>query len=205
MNLSVTSGMEKNTVFCLVAAPVSAPNNVVVVPASKFGDFMVADGTETVLFFPEPKQLAALSEIDNHFETKTLLKIGFPFRVVRVSLASDFRMPLDRSISGTTEPDDFAVQLTVKHPVAIAAGLEVFGLYPTVSFIGMSPFRPLPHCLEDGAVYFAKGSFAADVLVIVGPALYFRVEDGYQVSSRGLRVALDDFSEVGEECLDVLL
>src|SRR5258708_38192804 len=102
-------GMEKNSVCCLVAATVSAPNNVMVMPSRQLGDFLVADGADTVLFFPQVKQLSSLSEVVSHFEAKSFLKIDFPIRVIGIGITFDFRMPFDRSVAGITEPNGPAV------------------------------------------------------------------------------------------------
>lgn len=47
--------MEKNTVFGVVRAAIGSPNDVMVMPARQLGDFLVADRTQAVLFFPEAK------------------------------------------------------------------------------------------------------------------------------------------------------
>ncbi len=60
--------MEEHPVVCRVAAAACPPNDVMVVPASEFGDFLVADRAEAVLFLPQAKQLAALPEIISHFD-----------------------------------------------------------------------------------------------------------------------------------------
>lgn len=80
-----------------------------VVPTREFGDFLVTDGAETLLFFPQAQQLVALSEVIRHFEAKTFLKIDFPLRVIWISFAFDFRVPLDGSIGGIPKIDRLAV------------------------------------------------------------------------------------------------
>lgn len=57
----VAVGVEKDTVFGLISAAIRSPNDVMVMPARQFGDFLSADGAETVLFFPEVKQLPSSS------------------------------------------------------------------------------------------------------------------------------------------------
>lgn len=52
MDLSMAIRMKKHSVFCLVAASVDSPNDVVVVPAGEFGDFLVAEGADPVLLLP---------------------------------------------------------------------------------------------------------------------------------------------------------
>jgi hypothetical protein len=74
----MASGMEKNPVVSPITTAVSLPNNVVVMPTREFGDFLVADRTYSILFFPEAQELPPLSEIISHLEAKSLLKIDFP-------------------------------------------------------------------------------------------------------------------------------
>jgi hypothetical protein len=92
--------MEQNPVICGVAATMSSPNDVVVVPARQFGNFLVADGACSLLFSPEVKQLSPLPEIVSHLEAKSFLKIDFPGRVIGISSAFDFAMSCDRRIKG---------------------------------------------------------------------------------------------------------
>ena len=44
--------MEEHTVVGRVVAAMGSPNDMMVVPAGEFGDFLVADGAKTILFFP---------------------------------------------------------------------------------------------------------------------------------------------------------
>ncbi len=48
----MASRMEEHSVVCCVATAKGSPNDVMVVPASEFGDFLVADRAKTVLFLP---------------------------------------------------------------------------------------------------------------------------------------------------------
>jgi hypothetical protein len=50
--------VKKNPVFCLVAAAFGSFHEVVIVPPGLWGDLLVADWTETVLFLPQIKQLS---------------------------------------------------------------------------------------------------------------------------------------------------
>src|ERR1700686_247198 len=102
-------GMEKHSVVRGISAAMGSPNDMVIMPAREFGDFLVADGTDAVLFLPETQQLTALFEIICHFEAKSLLKVDFPGRVVGISCAFNFDVPLDRSIGSTHETDQLTV------------------------------------------------------------------------------------------------
>ncbi len=114
----MTLRMEEQTVLGCIRATMRSPNNVVVVPPSEFGDFLVADRTEAVLFLPEANELASLSEIVHHFEAKSLLKVGFPSRVVRVGFAFDFPVSFDRRVGSETQLNGLAVLFPEEQPVA---------------------------------------------------------------------------------------
>ena len=62
----VALGVENDTVFGLISAAIRSPNDVMVMPARQFGDFLKADGAETVLFFPEVEQLPSSSYSRTH-------------------------------------------------------------------------------------------------------------------------------------------
>lgn len=104
--------MEKDPVLGPIAPPISSPNNVVIVPASEFGDFLVADRAEAVLFFPEAEELPSLSEVVCHLETQAFFKVGFPSRVIGIGRPFDFPMSLDWGFGCLQELNGFAVQFS---------------------------------------------------------------------------------------------
>ena len=114
----VTLRMEEQTVLGRIRAAMRSPNKVVVVPSREFGDFLVADRTEAVLFFPEANKLASLSEIVHHFEAKSLLKVDFPSRVVRVGFAFDFSVSFDGRVGSEAQLNGLAVVFPEEQPVA---------------------------------------------------------------------------------------
>ncbi len=61
-------GMEEDAIFGPVRAAIRSPHQVMIVPPSKFGDFLVADRAEAVLFFPQAKQLSATPKVVGHFD-----------------------------------------------------------------------------------------------------------------------------------------
>src|ERR671925_92521 len=103
MDLSVTGGMQEHTVVCRIAPPVGPPDPVMVMPSRESGDRLVADGTETVLLFPQVQQLSSAFEGVRHLHAEAFLKVHFPLRVVRVCRPCDLHMPLDWHVSCTTE------------------------------------------------------------------------------------------------------
>jgi hypothetical protein len=68
MDLVMARRVEKHTVGGGIATALSTSDDVMVVPASEFGDFLVADGAKAILLLPEAEELAALFEIISHFD-----------------------------------------------------------------------------------------------------------------------------------------
>ncbi len=172
-------------------------DDVVIVPTSELGDFLLTDRTDAVLFFPKMEQLAALPEVIDHFDAEAFFKIELPGGVIGVGLSFDFGVPADRRVGGIIQAHSFSIQFTIEHPVTLTLGAEVFVPDPMAVFVGVSTFGPLPKGLEDSMVRFDKGLFTVDVLMIIGPASEFGVEERYQLSSRGLGMGMNDVSDVG--------
>ena len=59
-------GMQEHTVVCRIAASMSPPDEVMVVPSRQSGDLLVADRAETVLLFPQVQQLPSALEVVCH-------------------------------------------------------------------------------------------------------------------------------------------
>jgi hypothetical protein len=70
------------------------------VPSRDFGDLLVTDWAEAPLFFPEVQQPSFSLERADHMHIKPFLEVGFPSRIVRISLGSDFRVPLNTNRVG---------------------------------------------------------------------------------------------------------
>jgi len=92
-----------------------------------------------------------------------------------------------------------------EHPVPLSNGMKVFILYPSSRFLRVSSFGPLPQCSEDRIIHFHKGLFARYVPVIVCPTPDFGIELHYQIPGCRLSISLDEFSDLSEKRLDVLL
>ena len=60
---------------------------MVVIPASYFGNFLLANRTDAVLCLPEADKLSSSSQVVDHFDIQTLLKIGLPLRVKGIGFA----------------------------------------------------------------------------------------------------------------------
>jgi hypothetical protein len=61
--------------------------NVVIIPSSYLGDFLLANGTDAVLRLPQADKLPSSSQVIDHFDIETLLKIRLPLRVKGVGIA----------------------------------------------------------------------------------------------------------------------
>ena len=68
------------------------------VPSRCWSDLGVADWADTILFFPEVKELFMTAKTIVHLLTKPFFKVDFPFWVVRVGLSFDFGVPSDGHI-----------------------------------------------------------------------------------------------------------
>ena len=74
------------------------PYQVMVVPACEVGDLLLADRTDSFLFFPEGNQLVFPLEVLCHLDTEAVFKVRFPGRVVGVGRSFDFHMALDGDV-----------------------------------------------------------------------------------------------------------
>ena len=105
MGLSVTIGVEEHEVFCLVSASFRPPQQVMEMPSRQCGDFLVTDGTEPLLFFPDRQKLPSSLEALNHLDAEALVEVEFPCWVVQVRFCLDFLVPLDRHSGCFKQPD----------------------------------------------------------------------------------------------------
>ena len=204
MDLSVTGGMQEHTVVCRIATPVGPPDPVMVMPSRESGNRLVADGTETVLLFPQVQQLPSAFEGVRHLHAEAFLKVHFPLRVVGVCRPFDLHMPLDRHVSCTTERE-FLRLPAVAHarpdegPPASVSRRKVFLRDPSTGFLRMPPCRPRPQRMKNRCVHFVEGCLADHMAMIVGPPTNDGVELRYQMAGCGLLVGLHDVPEVPKE------
>ncbi len=209
MDLVVAVGVEKNTIFKLVGATLGSPNQVMIVPPGQVSDFLVADRAEAILFFPQAKQLPPTLEVIHHLHAEAFFKVDFPLWVIRVGFAFDFSTPFNRRCRCGEQSNPVGLSagaflFSAKHPVPTAFRWEILVLNPAAAFLGMSSFCPAPQGLEDGMINFDKGALARSILMIVRPASNFGIEDGYQMTSGGLRIASDDLSDFRQKGFDIL-
>jgi hypothetical protein len=115
-----------------------------VIPSGYLGDFLLANWTNTVLFFPETEQLSSTFQIIGHFDIKAMLEVGFPLCVERVSFPFYLDVPFEVGIGGLDEGPGFIIIFSLKYPMAVVDGFEVCVFDPCFAFIGVSSFGPLP-------------------------------------------------------------
>lgn len=78
MDLPVTVGMQEHPVVRRIAAAVGPPDDVMVMPSRQSGNFLMADGAETVLLSPEVQHLPPSLEIVCHLHAQAFLEVHFP-------------------------------------------------------------------------------------------------------------------------------
>ena len=180
------------------------------VPASDLGDLLLAKRAKTGLFLAEMLKPSSSLERRKHLHIKPFLEVGFPSRIVRVGLRTNFRVPLDAHRVGRKEVYHFGLSfLTLEdareHSPIRTSGRPVFVLDPPARFVAVSSLRPVPEGFEDFVIDRMKHVLADRVAVIQGPSANLRIQFGDQFSCRQVSALLDVFSDLGKECLHVLL
>ena len=170
----MTTRVEKHPVMSFVTAPFCSPEDMMIVPARKLGNFLVTDRTQAVLLLPKIKQLAPTFELLGHLEAKPLFKVGFPGWVIRISGGFKLNMALDRETREVEQINSLVFSglsrdFPGEDPLSMTEVMKVFLFEPATGLVRMSVFGPAPQSLEDKMVYFGKGSFADNVTMIVGP------------------------------------
>ena len=115
-----------------------------VIPSGYLGDFLLANWTNTVLFFPETEQLSSIFQIIGHFDIKAMFEVGFPLRVERVSFPFYLDVPFEVGVGGLDKGPGFTVIFRLKYPMAVVDGFEVGVFHPWFAFVGVSSFGPSP-------------------------------------------------------------
>ena len=149
MNFSMAVWMQQYTIVGLITATIHSPNYVVIVPPSLLGACLTADRTETLLLFPQIKQLPAPFEVVCHLHAEAFFKVHFPCRVIRVCLTLDFAVTFDRHAGRVQSLDALwfpflAFSLTADEPVFPCDVMQVLRLHPSLGFLWMSAGRPWP-------------------------------------------------------------
>ena len=203
-------GVQEYAVFCLVAAAIDSPDDVMAMPPRQFGDFLVTERAESLLLFPKVVEFPFPLQVLLRFHIEAMLKVGFPGRVIRIGVLSDFHLPLNGCACCCAQLYlmGFPVFLghgSKEHPLPVSNGTEVFLSYPFFPFMGVPSLCPLPHKLVDGAVNFRVDRFAHDMLVVQRPSPNTRIERHDQPSRRDLLAIFHDLSDFFQEALYLLL
>jgi hypothetical protein len=210
MDLPVVVGMKKHTVFRPVAAAVRSPHNMMVVPSGQRGDLLTTHDTDTVLSFPEMKQLPTAPQVGFHLHTESVLEVFLPVRVVRVDIRFQLGIALDRHLGRFEQVVGLAFSLCshdvpLEDPMPVTHRAEGLPLDPARALVGVSPFRPTPERFEDRRVDFVKSPCARTMPVRVSPTPDDRVKAQDQMASRRLLVRLDEGSNCLQERFHVFL
>lgn len=141
------------------------------VPASDLGDFLLTHRAASVLLFPKMEKPAFPFERICHVNVETFFIVALPFGIIRVGLAFDFRVSLNRHAGCLCQKVLLTFHFSIEDPIVPFDGLEVFLRNPGVGFLWVSPFHPPPQCSIDRVVYVVKHICADDMLMILGPIL----------------------------------
>ena len=210
MNLSVTVGMNKDAVLCIVCATQRFVDDVVVVPSRYLGNGLVTNWADASLFLPQVQKFPSSLQGLFHLYAQAFFKIEFPCRIVGVAIPFDLGVLADGCGGSQAQPvlDCFTTLLFCRAeeaPVLVSASAKIPVLHPLLALLWMSPFCPAPQYFEDGSIYTDKGFLGMCVSVIVRPSPYCGVECRYQPVCCSLFVILNDFSDVRKERFHVLL
>ena len=77
--------MQQHQVVHRFRASISSPLNVVEIPSGFFGDFLLAQGTDSGLTKPKVKQSFAILEVVQHLKPGSFFKVDFPVGIVRLA------------------------------------------------------------------------------------------------------------------------
>ena len=137
-------------VLSLISTSETSPHDVVAVPSRQCGDLSRTEWAKTLLLFPESKQLPPSPKVVYRFHVKTLLKVPFPFGVIRIGFALKLGMSFNGHTPHLEESDAMNYSIS-------SDGVEVFLPDPGGGCLGMSPLGPLPQHREECMVHFAEG------------------------------------------------
>lgn len=183
---------------------------MVTVPASNLRDLLLAKRTKTGLFPPEMLKPSSSFERRKHQHIKPFLEVGFPGGIIRIGLRTNFRVSLDANRVGRKKVYYFPLPLLSledarKHPPVRTSGRPVLVLDPPARFVPVSSLCPDPEGFEDFMIERVKHVLADRVAVIQGPSADLRIQFGDPFSCCQVFALLDVFSDLGKECLHVLL
>src|SRR5258708_16621369 len=175
------------------------------VPSCDLGDFLLAYWADSVLLLPEMDKPVFPFQGVYYVSVEPFFIVGFPFRVVGVCLTFDLSMSFDRHTGCVCEVIFLPILLSIEDPVVPFVGLEVFLRDPLVGFVWVSSFHPPSESSVDRVVYGTKHVCTYYILMILCPTSNDRVEHENESSRRQRLVLLDDFPDLFQVGMHVLL
>ena len=153
------------------------------VPASDLRDFLLTHWAASVLLFPEMDEPALPFQGVYDACVETFFIVAFPFWVVGVGFCFDFDVSLNGHAGRLREVVVLTFQFCIKDPIVPLDGLEVFLRDPSVGFLWVSSFHPLPQSSIDRVVYVLKHVCADNRSVILCPSSVLRTVEYAILSS----------------------
>src|SRR5215469_3997109 len=183
---------------------------MVAVPASHLSHLLLAKRTKTSLVLPKMLKPSSSFEHRKQLHIKSFLAGGFPGGIIRIGLRTNFRVSLDANRAGRKKVYPLHLPLLSledarKHPPVRTSGRPVFVRDPPARFVPVSSLCPDPEGFEDFMIDRVKHVLADRMAVIQGPSANLRIPFGDQFSCCQVSTLLDVFSDLGQECLHVLL
>jgi hypothetical protein len=106
MKLAVTLRMKQYPITHSIASTKDPPDDIVAAPPCRPRDLMAAFGAQSALSEPQTQELIPPSWTRHHLQVKATLEVGFPSRVVRVSIPSDLDVSDDGDRRCVKEPGE---------------------------------------------------------------------------------------------------
>lgn len=180
----MTVGMEQHCVRRFAVAPVASPAKVMDMPAFFQRQHLPAHRATAVLLTPKVSRPSLSRQGVGHATRQALLKVQFPFRVVRVRFTLNLYVTANVNVTGLHQLHRISAarparNRTVETP---ARDDEVLLRHPMSRLAAVSPSRPTPQPSEDHTVDVRKRSTARSMPVIQRPAANLRVQTLDQLS-----------------------
>ena len=145
--------MKQYAVAHIIASTVDPPDDFVALPPRRPRDLVAANRAESLLAEPETKKLLSPSRVSPHLQVKPTLKVGFPLRIVRVSIPFDLDVYDEGEGRRIKEASEswFPISALTSFPKDILTieVLKVLLVDPPRRFVIVSSARPVPQAVED--------------------------------------------------------
>src|SRR6266404_5184901 len=175
MHLLMAIGVQEDAIGHPIRSPMTAPPEMMGMPARQVGNRLTTDRTAALLFLPQLPQLPTTLQVVCHSHAEALFEVDFPHWIIRICRPFDLRMSLDQHPSSGEQlhplsPPVFSWSFSTEHPVASTDEREVLVLDPSAWFVWVPAFGPLPQGPEERGIHLGKGLLTGHVPVIVGPS-----------------------------------